>query len=199
MDKWLIVGLGNPGLRYKNTRHNIGWKAVDRFAKSVGTRLKKTSCGAKIIRVEAFEKKLVLAKPLSFMNLSGKPVKCLMSANEVVIDKIIIICDDIDLPVGAMRIRKKGSSGGQKGIASIITEIGSSEFFRIKIGIGRPENNLDVADYVLTNSNKDEANILDEVVKKAVSAIEMLMTEGFQNACNKFNSTNPENQSISGD
>lgn len=191
MEKWLIVGLGNPGLGYRNTRHNIGWKAVDRFAKMLGVRIKKTACGAKIIRTEGFGAKLILAKPLSFMNLSGKPVKCLMSANEVTPDKIIIICDDLDLPVGAIRIRKKGSSGGQKGIGSIINEIGTSDFLRIKIGIGRPDNG-DIVDYVLKNPNRDDEKTLKDMVNKVSESIVTIIESGFQTAANNFNSTNPE-------
>ncbi len=198
MEKWLVVGLGNPGLGYRNTRHNIGWKAVDMFAKSLGVRLKKTSCGAKIIRTVAFGKQLLLAKPLSYMNLSGKPVKCLMSANEIPHEKIIIICDDIDLPVGAIRIRKKGSSGGQKGIGSIINEIGTNDFFRIKIGIGRPSNG-DVVDYVLKNPTRDDEQILKEIIKKVTDAITTIIESGFQTAANEFNCTNPQKEDANGD
>ncbi|MEZ4813475.1 MAG: aminoacyl-tRNA hydrolase [Caldisericia bacterium] len=199
MEKWLVVGLGNPGLGYRNTRHNIGWKAIDRFAKSLGVRLKKTSCGAKIIRTVALGRQLLLAKPLSFMNLSGKPVKCLISANEIPRENIIVICDDIDLPVGTIRIKKKGGSGGQKGIGSIITEIGTSDFYRIKIGIGRPSDG-DVVDYVLKNPTKDDEQILKDMIKKVSDAVATLIESGFETAANTFNtSSKPKNEDTNSD
>lgn len=184
MEKWLIVGLGNPGLKYAHTRHNVGFDAVDTLAKSLKARISRTSCGAKIARLEFDEMKFVIAKPLSFMNLSGGPVGCLANANEVPSDHWIIIHDDIDLPSGALRIRKSGSNGGHKGIASIIQETGKSDFYRIKIGVGRPETKDEVVDFVLSRT-KDEG--LGEAIKKAAQACLFLIKEGYQAAGNKFN------------
>jgi len=184
MEKWLIVGLGNPGLKYAHTRHNVGFDAVDTLAKSLKTRISRMSCGAKIARLEFDEMKFVIAKPLSFMNLSGGPVGCLANANEVPSDHWIIIHDDIDLPSGALRIRKSGSNGGHKGIASIIKETGKSDFYRIKIGVGRPETKDEVVDFVLSRAKDDG---LREAVKKAAQACLFLIKEGYQAAGNKFN------------
>jgi len=184
MEKWLIVGLGNPGLKYAHTRHNVGFDAVDTLAKSLKARISRMSCGAKIARLEFDEMKFVIAKPLSFMNLSGGPVGCLANANEVPSDHWIIIHDDIDLPSGALRIRKSGSNGGHKGIASIIQETGKSDFYRIKIGVGRPETKDEVVDFVLSRT-KDEG--LGEAIKKAAQACLFLIEEGYQAAGNKFN------------
>ena len=184
MEKWLIVGLGNPGLKYAHTRHNVGFDAVDTLAKSLKARISRMSCGAKIARLEFDEMKFVIAKPLSFMNLSGGPVGCLANANEVPSDHWIIIHDDIDLPSGALRIRKSGSNGGHKGIASIIKETGKSDFYRIKIGVGRPETKDEVVDFVLSRT-KDEG--LGEAIKKAAQACLFLIKEGYQAAGNKFN------------
>lgn len=184
MEKWLIVGLGNPGLKYAHTRHNVGFDAVDALAKSLKVRISRMSCGAKIARLEFDEMKFVIAKPLSFMNLSGGPVGCLANANEVPSDHWIIVHDDIDLPSGALRIRKSGSNGGHKGIASIIKETGKSDFYRIKIGVGRPETKDEVVDFVLSRT-KDEG--LGEAIKKAAQACLFLIKEGYQAAGNKFN------------
>ncbi|MBP6926908.1 MAG: aminoacyl-tRNA hydrolase [Caldisericales bacterium] len=184
MEKWLIVGLGNPGLKYAHTRHNVGFDAVDTLAKSLKARISRMSCGAKIARLEFDEMKFVIAKPLSFMNLSGGPVGCLANANEVPSDHWIIIHDDIDLPSGALRIRKSGSNGGHKGIASIIKETGKSDFYRIKIGVGRPETKDEVVDFVLSRAKDDG---LREAVKKAAQACLFLIKEGYQAAGNKFN------------
>jgi peptidyl-tRNA hydrolase, PTH1 family len=191
MIKWLIVGLGNPGLRYRNTRHNGGWWAVDRLAKSLGVRIKRNACGAKVIRIEDDDTHLTLAKPLSFMNRSGIPVDCLLKAYEISFENLIVIFDDIDLPVGALRVKRSGASGGHKGITSIITETGMDDFYRIKMGIGRPEDRDDVVEYVLSNPPPDEKKILMSMADLAVSATKTLIDRGFQRACNEFNDTNP--------
>ena len=184
MEKWLIAGLGNPGLKYAHTRHNVGFDAVDALAKLLKTRISRMSCGAKITRVALEELEFVIAKPLSFMNLSGGPVNCLANANQIPSDHWIIIHDDIDLPSGALRIRKSGSNGGHKGIASIMQETGKSDFYRIKIGVGRPETKDEVVDFVLSRT-KDEG--LGESIKKAAQACLFLIEEGYQAAGNKFN------------
>ena len=184
MEKWLIAGLGNPGLKYAHTRHNVGFDAVDALAKLLKTRISRMSCGAKITRVALEELEFVIAKPLSFMNLSGGPVNCLANANQIPSDHWIIIHDDIDLPSGALRIRKSGSNGGHKGIASIMQETGKSDFYRIKIGVGRPETKNEVVDFVLSRT-KDEG--LGESIKKAAQACLFLIEEGYQAAGNKFN------------
>ncbi|HOG70760.1 MAG TPA: aminoacyl-tRNA hydrolase [Caldisericia bacterium] len=184
MEKWLIAGLGNPGLKYAHTRHNVGFDAVDALAKLLKTRISRMSCGAKITRVALEELEFVIAKPLSFMNLSGGPVNCLANANQIPSDHWIIIHDDIDLPSGALRIRKSGSNGGHKGIASIMQETGKSDFYRIKIGVGRPETKNEVVDFVLSRT-KDEG--LEEAIKKAAQACLFLIEEGYQAAGNKFN------------
>ena len=191
MTKWLVVGLGNPGLRYRHTRHNAGWWAVDKLARSLGVRVKRSACGAKVIRVEDGDNHLTIAKPMTFMNRSGLPVDCLLKAGEIPADNLVVIFDDIDLPVGALRVKKKGSSGGHKGISSIIAETGRDDFYRIKIGIGRPDNTDDVVDYVLSNPSPDDKNILISMSELAVSSVKILIHEGFQKACNEFNSTNP--------
>lgn len=194
MEKWLIVGLGNPGLKYSHTRHNVGFDAVDLVAKGLRSRINKTSCGAKITRVEYKEKLLVLAKPLSYMNLSGTPTNCLANANQVPSDHWIIIQDDIDLPVGALRVRKNGSSGGHKGINSIHQVTGKTDFYRIKIGVGRPETQDDVVDFVLQKARGEENQLILDAVICASRAALMLINEGIEKTGNRFNYTPKEQQ-----
>jgi len=183
----MVVGLGNPGLRYAHTRHNVGFDAVDSLAKLLKVRISKTSCGAKICRVNLGDILLVLAKPLSFMNLSGQPVKCLANANEIPFERWIFIHDDIDLPVGALRIRLGGSSGGQKGIKSIQELTGKTEFYRIKIGIGRPETKEDIVDHVLDRPSTEERDDLKKAIQDAAKAALIIINEGLEAAGNKFN------------
>ncbi|HOO96534.1 MAG TPA: aminoacyl-tRNA hydrolase [Caldisericia bacterium] len=199
MQKWLIVGLGNPGFSYKNTRHNVGWWVVDGLSKKLKTRLKNTSCSSKIVRIDySDEHTFILAKPQSFMNLSGRPVKCLMDANEISYDRLIVIHDDIDLPVGALRVRRKGSSGGQKGVGSIIVEIGNESFYRVKIGIGRPneDSELDVVDYVLMKPTRDEELAVIDTCNMAIDAILSLVENGFEETAHRFNCINPVDTSV---
>lgn len=193
MEKWLIVGLGNPGLKYSHTRHNVGFDAVDLVAKTLKARISKTSCGAKITRVEYNEKLLVLAKPLSFMNLSGTPTNCLANANQIPSDRWIIVQDDIDLPVGALRVRKNGSSGGHKGINSIHQVTGKNDFYRIKIGVGRPETQDDVVDFVLQKARGEENQLILDAVVGAAKAALMIIDEGIEKTGNRFNYT-PKNE-----
>lgn len=195
MEKWLIVGLGNPGLKYSHTRHNVGFDAIDLVAKGMKSRINKTSCGAKITRIEYDDKLLVLAKPLSYMNLSGTPTNCLANANQIPSDHWIIIQDDIDLPVGALRVRKNGSSGGHKGISSIHHVTGKTDFYRIKIGVGRPETQDDMVDFVLQKARGEENQLILDAVTGASKAVLMLIDEGVEKTGNRFNYT-PKEQNI---
>ncbi len=188
--------MGNPGLKYVHTRHNVGFDALDLLAKSLGVRVNRTSCGAKVARAKVEELELVLAKPLSFMNLSGKPVVCLANANQVPKDRWIIIQDDIDLPPGQLRIKRNGSAGGHKGITSIHLESGQKDFYRIKIGVGRPDSQDDVVDFVLTRARGDDDQLLKEAVTKAAKAVLSIIQEGFDIACNKYN---PKNNTSNGE
>lgn len=192
MEKWLIIGLGNPGLKYSHTRHNVGFDAIDLVAKSLKTRINKTSCGSKITRIEYNDRLLVLAKPLSFMNLSGAPTNCLANANQITSDHWIIIQDDIDLPTGALRIRRNGSSGGHKGINSIQQVTGKKDFYRIKIGVGRPEVQDDVVDFVLQKARGEENQLILDAVFGASKAVLMLIDEGIEKTGNMYNFTPKE-------
>lgn len=187
VEKWLIVGLGNPGIKYAHTRHNAGFGAVDAFGKMLGVRLSKTSCNSRIGRFKDDNFQFVLAKPQSFMNLSGQPVKCLADANQIASDHWIVLYDDIDHPDGSLKLRKTGSSGGHKGINSILNVTGKSDFYRIKIGVGRPETKDEVVDFVLSKPEKD--SLFFETIKQAALMIKCLIEEGYDIAGNRYNTS----------
>lgn len=196
MEKWLIVGLGNPGTEYAHTRHNAGFDAVDAFGKMLGVRLSKTSCNSRIGRFKDDNFIFVLAKPQSFMNLSGQPVKCLADANQIPSDHWIVLYDDIDHPDGSLKLRKTGSSGGHKGINSILNVTGKSDFYRIKIGIGRPQTKDEVVDFVLSKPEKD--SLFFETIKQAALMVKCLIEEGYDIAGNRYN-TSSKKESIQDD
>jgi len=190
----LIIGLGNPGQGYSNNRHNIGFMCLKHFAKEHGIEFDKKQADARtgLGNIEGID--VVLAKPQTYMNLSGKSVTRLMNKYKLTPEDIIVFHDDMDLPLGKVRIRMGGSSGGHNGINSIIAEIGTREFIRIKIGIGRPERDEDnrvydreIVDYVLSNFSRDEKKQLEPSIEKVSDAILCLLTEGLDAAMNRFN------------
>jgi PTH1 family peptidyl-tRNA hydrolase len=188
----LIVGLGNPGLRYANNRHNIGFMCLNHFARMQGIRLDSKQGQARTGTGEINGEKIVLARPQTFMNSSGKSVSRLVQKYKIEPGDLIVIHDDLDLPLGKIRIRQGGSSGGHKGIESIINELGSQDFIRVRIGIGRPigadeASEADVIDYVLNDFDPDEKQIITEVIPKVSEAILCLLNEGLTAAMNKYN------------
>ncbi len=190
----LIVGLGNPGQGYSNTRHNIGFMCLKHIAHEHGINFDKKQANARIGRGAIEGVEVVLARPQTYMNLSGQSVNRLMHNLKLKPCDIIVIHDDLDLALGKVRIRTGGSSGGHKGINSIIQEICTREFIRIKIGIGRPSpdkydasNECDIVDYVLTSFNADEKKQLEPAITKASEALVCLLTEGLEAAMNKHN------------
>lgn len=187
VEKWLIVGLGNPGTEYAHTRHNAGFDSVDAFGKMLGVRLSKTSCNARIGRFKDDKFQFVLAKPQSYMNLSGQPVKCLADANQISSDHWIVLYDDIDHPEGSLKLRRTGSSGGHKGINSILNVTGKTDFYRIKIGVGRPQTKDEVVDFVLSKPEKDSP--LFDAIKQAVLMVKCLIEEGYDIAGNRYNTS----------
>lgn len=190
----LIVGLGNPGQEYSNNRHNIGFMCLKHFSKEHKIEFDKKQADARIGRGNIEGLDVVLAKPQTYMNLSGKSVNRLMNKYKLKPEDIIVIHDDMDLPLGKVRIRMGGSSGGHKGINSIIAEVGTREFIRIKVGIGRPGKeeddrsyDRDIVDYVLSNFSHDEKKQLEPSISKVSNALLCLITEGLEPAMNKFN------------
>ena len=181
----LIVGLGNPGREYQGTRHNVGFMVLDVLARRHGihirSRRNRASVGEGIIAGE----KVTLAKPLTFMNLSGEAVSGLVRRYRVKPTDIIMICDDVNLPLGRLRIRAGGSAGGHKGLASVIRSLGTDDFLRIRVGIGSPER--DMVDYVLSRFGRAERGVVREAVERAADALEVCLADGIEPAMNSFN------------
>lgn len=182
---WLIVGLGNPGARYARTRHNIGFLVVDECADRLRTAFSEKPdymiCSGSIE-----DSRVVLLEPLTFMNLSGRAVKKVLGKYNVQPENLIVVHDDLDLGTGKLKIRKKGSSGGHRGVESIIQNIGTKEFIRLKIGIGRSEF-VPTEEYVLSKFRKDEIPLIREAVVNAADAVDCIIRLGVEKAMNSFN------------
>lgn len=187
MENWLIVGLGNPGPQYERTRHNLGFMLVDVLAARAQTRIARGECRSLIGRGILDDQTVEFAKPLTFMNLSGEAVSCLLSKDERKVEKLIVISDDLALPFGVIRIRPKGSHGGQNGLRSIIDSLKTQEFTRVRIGI-QPEHPVrDASRFVLDNFAKSEAETLEKVLSDAADAVETIVKDGVEAAMAKFN------------
>ena len=186
----LIVGLGNPGVAYSKNRHNVGFACLRYFARNYGIRLGRKQSQARTGSGEIEGETVVLARPQTFMNLSGKSVSRLLNRLKVDFDNLIVIHDDLDLPLGRIRIRQGGSSGGHKGIESVIGELGSQGFIRIRIGIGRPSENVsedEIIGFVLSNFTLEEERVIKKAIARVSDAILCLIAEGLETAMSKYN------------
>lgn len=184
---YLIVGLGNPGKKYENTRHNAGWFVLDELAQRHGLRFDKTEKKALTASGTIKNRKVVLVKPQTFMNLSGEAVRGLMDFYKVPREDILIIHDDLDTPLGTLRLRRNGGAGGQNGVKSIIRHLGTDEIARIRFGIGRPPGRMDPAAYVLQAFQGDDAIRAQEVASRASDAIESWLQSGIETAMTSYN------------
>jgi peptidyl-tRNA hydrolase, PTH1 family len=191
-DRFLIVGLGNPGRDYAKTRHNIGFRCVDAIAAAYGMTFSKRQSKALVADGVIAGRKVLLAKPQTFMNLSGQAVRGLMDFYKIPLTNLLVISDDMDLPAGTLRIREKGGAGGQKGLKSIIEHLGTLEFARMRVGIGRPPGRIDPADYVLQDFDKDEAILVVETLDRVVRAVESWLRLGIAIMMTRFNGTAEE-------
>ena len=184
---YIIVGLGNPSKNYDGTRHNVGFEVIDRLSReyniSVDLKKHKAICGKGVIEGV----KVILAKPQTFMNLSGESVRELVDYYKVESKDLIVIYDDISLEPGQLRIRAKGSAGGHNGIKNIIAHLGTQEFPRIKVGIGEKPKGWDLADYVLSRFQGEERETMDDAFSQAAEAVKVMVTEGMNEAMNKYN------------
>jgi PTH1 family peptidyl-tRNA hydrolase len=187
----IIVGLGNPGVRYSHTRHNIGFQVLDKFTASIaGTNLKwRKKFFAYILNLRYQEKDLVLVKPQTFMNLSGKSVRDTIAYYNINYNQLLIIYDDFHLPLGRIRIRERGSSGGHHGIDSIISCLQSENFPRLRVGIRNDKllENLDYTNFVLTNFLPEEAELVENTITRAAQAVEDILNNGYQFAMQEHN------------
>lgn len=190
----IIVGLGNPGLRYQNTKHNIGFRVIekfyDKFLSTQSDSLTHTKhatsiCNSLIMQTNFLETPIILAKPMTYMNNSGSAVTALVNRFDIQLSDLLVIYDDVHLDIGMIRFRRKGSNGGQKGMQSIIQRLGSFAFPRLRIGIGEPTG--DIVDYVLTEFSDEEETAIEETVESAVEAVEIYLKDGIQTAMNLYN------------
>ena len=184
----LIVGLGNPGREYELTRHNIGFMAIDELAKrwniSLNEQKFKGVFGAGFVNGE----KVILLKPLTYMNLSGESIRPLMDYYKIDVEDFVVLYDDLDIPVGKLRLRMKGSAGGHNGVKSTISHLGTQEFQRIRMGIDRPKNGMKVVDYVLGRFTSEEIPDVNHSIEKAADACEVWLNKPFLQIMNTFNS-----------
>lgn len=184
---WVVVGLGNPGRQYASTRHNVGFVLIQRLADQQNAKLKKRKYSAKAARVELEASPVLLVKPWTFMNQSGVAVRELIESTGVKTNRLLVVYDDLDIPLGEMRIRKTGGPGTHNGMASIVREIKSTKFPRIRIGIGPLPPGFDATDYVLADFREEEKPALEGCLAKAEKALMLIMTKGVDAAMNRFN------------
>lgn len=184
----LIVGLGNPGIEYIGTRHNVGFELIDLFTSEIKKKELTMRCRSEVNKTRYASKTLFLQKPLTFMNLSGEAVKGLCRQEKISADEILVVYDCLDLSVGQMRLRAGGSSGGQRGMESIINHFGTDKIKRLRIGIGS-ENKRDAADFVLSRFTEEERLIMDKTIKVASDAVKTVVRFGLEKGMSRFNGT----------
>jgi peptidyl-tRNA hydrolase, PTH1 family len=184
---FLVIGLGNPGREYRDTRHNIGFMVIDQLCKTLGVSMTKVQSKALTANGMMEGQKIILAKPQTFMNLSGQAVGGLMRFYKTPVDRLIVAHDDLDLPLGTIRLRPGGGSAGQKGMGSIIQQLGTQNFSRLRLGIGRPPGQMDAAAYVLQRFTGSEQEVLALVLDRAVGAVRTFIQNGLDTAMNQYN------------
>ncbi len=184
---YLIVGLGNPGRDYRGTRHNIGFMVIDQLAKDLGVSFSRVQSNSLVVQAIRDGKKIILAKPHTYMNLSGQAVGSLVKFYKLPLTQMLVAHDDIDLPIGTLRMRPGGGSAGQKGLESIIGRLGTQEFPRLRIGVGRPPGRMIAADYVLQEFSKAERELLPAILERASEAALVFTDNGLEQAMNRFN------------
>ncbi len=186
---YLLIGLGNPGREYQTNRHNFGFMLIDRLAVRLGARGLKVQSKAIVTSAIYEDRKLILAKPQTYMNLSGQSIQGLANFYKLPLENLLVAHDDLDLPFGTIRMRPGGGPGGQKGVASTIERLGTKDFARLRLGIGRPPGRMDPAAYVLQDFSRDEAKTLSELLDRAADAALEFVINGLDKAMNKFNGT----------
>lgn len=174
----LIIGLGNPGRRYRGTRHNIGREVLDRLAREHDIRIATDDGWAEVGRGTIGGRRVLLARPHTYVNVSGTAVADLRRRHRIALDDILVVVDDLDLPTGAVRMRAKGSHGGHNGLRSVIDALGSTDFARIRVGIGRPPAGVDPAEFVLERPSGDDRRLLDDAVARAAEGASLWITQG---------------------
>ncbi|MCB9437387.1 MAG: aminoacyl-tRNA hydrolase [Anaerolineales bacterium] len=190
--RYLIVGLGNPGKEYEGTRHNIGFQVVDALAAAYGLKFDQKKSNAKYADGLIAERRVMLAKPQTYMNASGGSVQGLMNFFQIPIEQLLVVADHLDIPLGTLRLRPKGGAGGQNGLKDIMRALGTQDFAQMRLGIGRPPAKMEPAAYVLRRFDTEEQPIAQEVIDRALKAIEAWLQEGVEIAMNRYNGTAEE-------
>lgn len=184
---YLLIGLGNPGREYQNNRHNFGFMLIDRLAVRLGARGLKVQSKAIVTSTTYEDRRLILAKPQTYMNLSGQSAQGLLNFYKLPMENMLIAHDDLDIPFGTIRLRPGGGPGGQKGVASTIERLGTKGFARLRLGIGRPPGRMDPSAYVLQDFSRDEMKIISELLDRAADATLEFVVNGLDKAMNKYN------------
>ena len=185
---WIAVFLGNPGLRYENSRHNAGFITADIIAKEVGIKVNRVKFHALSAVVKLGGEQVLILKPQTYMNLSGNAVRQAMRYYKVPLENVVVVSDDVSLPAGKLRIRRRGSAGGHNGLRDIIAKCGSEDFPRIRIGVGTPPHEeYDMADWVLSKLSIEERKLISDTALKAAAALEMIIMRGVEDAMAEFN------------
>ncbi|KDA44466.1 aminoacyl-tRNA hydrolase [Frankia sp. CcI156] len=183
---WLVAGLGNPGPTYAGNRHNAGFMVVDLLAERTGSRLKSHRSRADVAETRLAGARAVLARPLSFMNLSGGPVAAARSFYKVEVSRLIVVHDELDIPFGAVRLKRGGGDNGHNGLRSISSALGTRDYLRVRVGIGRPPGRMDPADFVLRDFTSTERRELPLLLEHAADSVEMLIADGLEPAQNRY-------------
>jgi len=185
---WIAVFLGNPGLRYDGTRHNAGFITADIIAKEIGTKINNAKFSALTAVINLSGQQVLILKPQTYMNLSGNAVKQAMRFYKVPLENVVVISDDVSLPAGKLRVRRRGSAGGHNGLKDIIAKCGSEDFPRVRIGVGAPPHEeYDMADWVLSKLTVEERILISDTALKAAAALEMIIINGVEKAMAKYN------------
>ncbi len=187
MSRYLIAGLGNPGRDYAGNRHNVGFRCVNRLAATHSLSFSRRQKRANVAMGPIGGRSVILVKPRTFMNKSGGPIAALTRFYRVPLDRVLVVYDDLDLPLGTTRLRPSGGAGGHRGVRSVINQLGCRDFPRLRVGIGRPPGRMDPADYVLQDFSREEEHLLDETLEQATAAIETWLAEGVDEAMTRYN------------
>ena len=183
----LLVGLGNPGRKYDQTRHNLGFRVLEEIAKQNSIAIRKRFCDSLVGELMVMGEPVILAKPQTYMNRSGDAVKSLLKEFRVSPEDLVVVYDELDLPLGRIRIRLKGSAAGHRGAVSVIESMAGAPFYRVRVGIGRPPDGIEAADFVLSPFLPDEIEQIDDIISRAGRAALCIFQEGGQRAMEKFN------------
>jgi peptidyl-tRNA hydrolase, PTH1 family len=185
-ERWLVAGLGNPGPQYAGNRHNCGFMTADVLAGRMGARFTRSRSRAMVADGRLASAVVTLAKPLSFMNLSGGPVAAVSAYYKIPVERIVVVHDELDLPFGVLRLKQGGGDGGHNGLRSVTAALGTHDYLRVRVGIGRPPGRMDPADYVLRDFSPAERKLLPEVLERSADAVESLLARGLAAAQNEF-------------